>query len=211
MFALEFARSLAESDRPQLGPMQIPPSLHDLVRTRVDRYPRDVRRLLAIVAAAERPTMSLLAMVDTDSAALLERAVDAGAVTIGDDGIVRFTHPLLASAVYAEVAPSQRRSVHTQLAHVATDVEERGRHLALASVEPDAAVATVLGEAAARAFARGAADAAAELAQEAVRRTPASRLLRIATSARLRSRYTWPLQAGALTPRYGSIGSWQRD
>ena len=103
---------------------------------------------------------------------MLERAVDAGAVAIGDDGIVRFTHPLLASAVYSEVTPSQRRFVHARLAQVARDVEERARHLALASDAPDAAVAALLDEAAARAFTRGAPEAAAELAQEAVRRTP---------------------------------------
>ena len=96
----------------------------------------------------------------------------SGAVTIGDDGIVRFTHPLLASAVYAELASSERRSVHARLAHVARDLEERARHLALSTVEPDAAVAALLDEAAARAFSRGAPEAAVELAQEAVALTP---------------------------------------
>ena len=172
MFALEFARSLAGQERPQLGPMQIPASLHDLIRARVQRYPQGIRDLLAITAAADRPTPSLLATVEGDAADLLDRAVDVGAVAIGDDGIVRFTHPLLASAVYSQVTPSQRRFVHARLAHVARDVEERARHLALASDEPDAAVAALLDEAAARAFSRGAPEAAAELAQEAVRRTP---------------------------------------
>ena len=60
MFALEFARSLAGQDRPQLGPIQIPASLHDLIRARVQRYPQGIRDLLAITAAADRPTPSLL-------------------------------------------------------------------------------------------------------------------------------------------------------
>ena len=53
-----------------------------------------------------------------------------------------------------------------------SDVEERARHLALASIEPDAEVAAVLDDAAARAHARGAPETAAELAQEAARLTP---------------------------------------
>jgi DNA-binding CsgD family transcriptional regulator/tetratricopeptide (TPR) repeat protein len=176
MFALEFARSLADGDRPQLGPMQVPPSLRDLVHARVERYPQDVRNVLAIVAAAERPTPSLLATVDAAAPGLLEQAADALAVAIGDDGIVRFTHPLVASAVYEAVPTSQRRSIHARLAQVAPDVEERARHLALASIATNAGIAALRDEAAARAFARGAPEAATELAKEAIRRTPPSDL-----------------------------------
>src|SRR4029077_10472366 len=83
----------------------------------------------------------------------------------------RFAHPLLASAAYAALPPSQRRALHAELAGVADDVEERARHLALASMEPDAEIAAVLDDAAARAHARGAPETAAELAQEAARPT----------------------------------------
>jgi DNA-binding NarL/FixJ family response regulator len=171
MFALEFAGSLAR-DRPQLGPIAIPSSLLELVRARVQRCPEEVRRLLAIVAACERPTRSLLTAVDAAAPSLLEAAVDSGDVTIDADGIVRFVHPLFSSAAYAELQLGERRAVHRRLADASEDPEERARHLTLASVAPDAAIAALLDAAARRARARGAPDAAAELAQEAVHMTP---------------------------------------
>jgi DNA-binding CsgD family transcriptional regulator len=180
MFALEFARSLARKDGSALAPLAIPASLQDLVRLRIADLQREIRRLLAVVAAAERPTPSLLAAIDAESPQLLDVAVDFGVVSIGDDGIVRFAHPLLASAVYAELAPSQRRALHAELAGVSEELEERARHLALASAEPDGEVAAVLEGAAARAHARGAPETAAELAQEAARLTPLADASRVA-------------------------------
>ena len=171
MFALEFARSL-DRHRPQLGPIMIPSSLLELVHARVERCPEDVRRVLAIVAAAERITTSLLRAVDPASPELLVAAVDLDVVAIEDDGLIRFTHPLLGSAVYGDLAPAARRALHANLARACEDVEDRARHLALAAAEPDPAAAALLDEAAASAAARGASEAAAELAQEALRLTP---------------------------------------
>ena len=172
MFALEFARSLARRSGPALAPLTIPASLQELVHARVAEQPEEIRRLLAVAAAAERPTPSVLAAIDAESPRLLDAAVDLGVVGLGGDGVVRFTHPLLASAAYAGLAPSRRRALHADLAGVSEDLEERARHLALASTEPDAEVAAVLEDAAARAHARGAPETAAELAQEAARLTP---------------------------------------
>ena len=173
MFALEFARSL-DPARPQLGPITIPTSLQDLVRARVDRCPEDVRRMLAIVAAAERITTSLLAAVEPAAKDLLAAGVDLDAVTVDGDGLIRFTHPLLGSAAYGDLTPAARRSLHAELAQVCESVEDRARHLALAAPEPDAAAARLLDEAVAGAMARGAPEAAAEFAQEALRLTPAA-------------------------------------
>jgi hypothetical protein len=171
MFALEFARPLTGQDWRQLGPLPFPTALEDLVETRVATFPDDVRRLLALAAAVEKPMPALLRAIEPAAATLLDGALDAGAVVL-EDGIVRFTHPLLASAAYAGLAPSERRRLHRRLADVAADVEERARHAALASTGPQAVVAALLDEAAARASARGAPESAAELAQEAVRLTP---------------------------------------
>jgi DNA-binding CsgD family transcriptional regulator len=171
MFALEFARSL-DPNRPQLGPISIPRSLLDLVRARVERYPDEVRRMLAIVAAAERITTSLLAAVEPAAPELISTAIDLDAVTIDDDGLIRFRHPLLGSAAYGDLTPAAKRSLHARLAQVCESVEDRARHLALAAAEPDPAAAQLLDEAVASAMARGAPEAAAELAQEALRLTP---------------------------------------
>jgi DNA-binding CsgD family transcriptional regulator/tetratricopeptide (TPR) repeat protein len=173
MFALEFARSV-DRDRPQLGPITIPSSLLDLVRARVERYPKDVRRLLAIVAAAERITMPGLAALEPAATKLLDAGVDLDAVTVDGDGLLRFTHPLLGAAAYGGLTPTARRSLHGELALASENVEDRARHLALAAAEPDPAAARLLDEAAASASARGAPETAAELAQEAIRLTPAS-------------------------------------
>jgi DNA-binding CsgD family transcriptional regulator len=172
MFALEFARLLAEPDAPRLGPLPFPRSLEELVRSHVAGYAPDIRTLLAVAAAVERPTLSVLQSIQTAAETLLDAAVDAGAVSLGEDGIIRFAHPLLASAAYAGLGPSKRRLIHRRLAEFTADVEERARHVALSSLGPEAAAAKLLDEAAAHAQARGAPDAAAELADEAVRLTP---------------------------------------
>jgi DNA-binding CsgD family transcriptional regulator len=85
---------------------------------------------------------------------------------------VNFTHPLLASTVYAEATQSDRRALHRRLARVVSRKEESARHLALAAAGPAEAVATALDEAAGIAASRGAADDAASLAEEAWRLTP---------------------------------------
>ena len=84
----------------------------------------------------------------------------------------RFAHPLLASVLYANATAAERRRLHARLATVLDDPEERAGHLALAAEGPDAAVAAELDEAAQRARARGAPDAAATLWEQARRFTP---------------------------------------
>jgi DNA-binding CsgD family transcriptional regulator len=169
MFALEFAKVAASSG----GPLPLPSSLEELVRDRVAGLPPTIAPLLAAVAAAERATPAVLARAVDEAEVALDEAITAGAVTLGRDGVVRFTHPLLASAVYDAIPPGRRAAVHTRLANASSDIEERARHLALATLEPDAKVAQLLDEAAAHARARGAPDAAADLAEQAMRLTPA--------------------------------------
>jgi DNA-binding NarL/FixJ family response regulator len=78
---------------------------------------------------------------------------------------------LFASTLYHAVDADERRGLHRILADVAGDADERARHLALAATGPDPAVAAALDKAARRAGARGAPDAAAVLAEEAIRLT----------------------------------------
>jgi DNA-binding CsgD family transcriptional regulator len=170
MFALEFAQLSASS----AGPLPLPSSLEELVRDRVAGLPPSVLSLLAATAAAERPTSAVLARAVDEGESALDEAVAAGAVALGPDGIVRFTHPLLASAVYGAIPPARLAAVHTRLAEASSDIEERARHLALATREPDVEVARLLDRAAGHARARGAPDAGAELAEQAVRLTPAA-------------------------------------
>lgn len=75
------------------------------------------------------------------------------------------------SAVYSSAAPVERAALHRKLAEVVADLEERGRHLALAADQPDAEIADIVEAAAERARARGAPDAAAELYEQAAELT----------------------------------------
>jgi len=99
-------------------------------------------------------------------------AVVAGVLEL-DDERVRFAHPLLGSVAYAQLPPARKRELHARLTMILDDPEERGRHLALAAEQADAEVASALDEAARRARARGAPDAAAELWEQARQLSPA--------------------------------------
>ena len=127
-----------------------------------------------MVAVLERPTLAQLERAFA-TAEHARQLVDLGfaheVVDIAADGVVRFAHPLLASAVYADIPPAARAKLQSQAAEIADDEEERARHLALAASAPDMAVATALDDAVARAAARGAQEAAAELARQALRLT----------------------------------------
>jgi DNA-binding CsgD family transcriptional regulator len=113
---------------------------------------------------------------------LLERAgiaPDALEAAIGahiierENGIIRFTHPLLSSVLYQGLSSGEeRRNLHGRLAAIIDDPLVRARHLALATDSPDVDVAGVLDEAANLAEVRGAAALAAELGEQALRLTP---------------------------------------
>ena len=97
----------------------------------------------------------------------MDEAVSAGAIVVGNDGVVRFTHPLLGAAVYFGMPPGRRRALHLHVAGLVDDLEQQARHLALATTSPDEEIADVVDRAAEAAAARGAPDAAALLAAEA--------------------------------------------
>src|SRR5258707_1292028 len=131
---------------------------------------RDVRLLAAlrIDSATTRPSTEDL---DLDA---LEPAQRAGLVRVHPDGRVDFTHPLYGSALYSSLPEATRRKLHGRLAAREASLEERARHIALASSGPDEASAEVLDRAAAAAGARGAPEMAVELKELALRLTPTS-------------------------------------
>ena len=139
-----------------------------------EALPEDTRPLLELVSAIERPTPALLgkALGDQRGELLADEAVRAGAIAVGSDGVVRFTHPLLGAAVYFEMPPGRRREVHLQAAALVDELEQQARHLALATSAPDEVIAGIVERAAFAAAERGAPDAAGVLAAEAVRLTP---------------------------------------
>jgi tetratricopeptide (TPR) repeat protein len=151
-------------------PVPLPESLERLVGSRLDRLAAATRGALLLVAAHGRPSPALLLAAGVQRDAL-DDAVAAEVVECSG-GVVRFTHPLLASVVYRRAAREDRRAAHERLAAVVDDPVERGRHLALVTDEPDAEIAAALEEAAGVAHARGAILTAAELAEHALRLGP---------------------------------------
>jgi DNA-binding CsgD family transcriptional regulator len=174
--ALEIARALG-SDWSVLagrGPLPVPRDLQAIARERVDRLSERGRHASLVAAALSRPTRDLIvravAREDGNASGLLE--AEDGGVLVTEAERVRFSHPLLASAIYGAASAERRRRLHERLAEVVSEPEERARHLALSTTDPDEAVAAELERAAARAATRGAQEAAAELFAGACRLTP---------------------------------------
>ena len=172
-YALEIGRELERHavDLAPVEPLPIPAGLRPLLRDRIERLSHRTRSLLLSAAVLSDPTVPLLAEVHEQAEADLERALRAGVIELEEER-VRFSHPLLAAATRAEASPLERREAHRRVAEVVADDEERARHLALAAMEPDGAIAAALDGAARKAAARGAPEAAAELNDQAARLTP---------------------------------------
>jgi DNA-binding CsgD family transcriptional regulator len=170
-YALEIARSIG-ADVDPTQPLPIPETLEGLLGTRFDGLPMPTREALLLVAASGRPSKKLLGSVGVVDH-MLEPALAANVVAAAD-GAIRFTHPLLASALYQSHGLSERRRAHKRLAQIDGDQVGRARHLALSAAEPDGEIAAIVEDAAATAVARGAPVVAAELAEHAVRLTPAA-------------------------------------
>ncbi|MGI5136013.1 helix-turn-helix transcriptional regulator [Streptomyces sp. CA-106110] len=176
LFALELGRALAESSRPPRPgePLPVPTSLRALVLSRLEALSAEARRTLLVASAGARPTLALLRAAGRQNA----EAETAQAAALGlmgterDTPGVRFAHPLISAALYAQASPEERRGAHAALATAAADPIERARHLALATTGTDPHVAERLGEAAAAARDRGAPSVAAGLGLLAARHTP---------------------------------------
>jgi DNA-binding CsgD family transcriptional regulator len=177
-FAQEIGRALlrrggemAAGERPP-----IPERLQELVEDRLEGLPAETLEALKVVSALSAPTLDAIAAASDPPEVdrCLDPALENGVVEVVGDRI-RFTHPLLASAVYQKIPPARRRELHARLATIVQDPEERARHLALSVVGPDVAVAVALEEAASLAGSRGAPQSAAELWEMARRVTPRDR------------------------------------
>ncbi|HEX7310598.1 MAG TPA: AAA family ATPase, partial [Gaiellaceae bacterium] len=172
-YALELGRALVDGTiREDSGHISLPESLQSVVAERLDTLPTTVHDTLVAVAAVAAPTVTLLEPLGASVVRDLERA-QTGAVLEFDGDRIRFTHPLLAPACYSKMPLHRRRRLHRRLADLDVDLEERAHHLAIAATGPDEEVALALDAGAAHAHARGAALAAAELAELAVSLTPA--------------------------------------
>ena len=177
MFGLELGRAIQERQgRLEAGDdLPISDDLVALIGARITSLPSVTQDLLAIAAILAAPTLAVMAkVIDRPAENALDPAIEAKVVALEQDRI-RFIHPLGATATRRGIAPMRSRDIHARLAEVVADPEERARHLALAAEGPDEVVASALEAAAKRARARGAPDAATELAALAVHLTPPDR------------------------------------
>ena len=176
LFALEIARAFADAQgEPGQRPLPVPRSVQTLAAERVGALSLAAREAVLVAAALSRPTIETIASAvagEREALPAILEAEEAG-VLVTEQGRVRFTHPLLASAVYGAASDARRRRLHRQLSAVVTDEEERARHLAQSTTQADEATASTVEQAARHAALRGAFDAAVELFAAACRLTPA--------------------------------------
>jgi DNA-binding CsgD family transcriptional regulator len=117
-----------------------------------------------LLSAAERLGLGLEAAAPAEAAGLLEI-----------DTRVRFGHPLVRSAIYAEATLADRQAAHRALAEATdpeSDPDRRVWHRAHAALEPDEELAADLERSAGRAQSRGGLAAAAAFLERAAVLTP---------------------------------------
>ncbi|MFG2618566.1 AAA family ATPase [Streptomyces sp. NPDC048507] len=174
-------------------------------------------RLLLLTAAADssRDLARVLAAVDAlggSGARALEAAERAGLLRV-DGARASFRHPLIRAAAYSGAASVQRTRVHRELAALEADSDARARHLALAALGPDAAVAAEVARAADRARHRAAPAIACDLYQRAADLSTAlperGRLLRRAAAAAVAAGDLGP--AATLAGRAGPLAGTGAD
>jgi DNA-binding CsgD family transcriptional regulator len=181
---LELSTTLSEPQlaglEPLLEPLPVGARIEQAFLSQLQQLPDETQTLLLVAAADDSgATATVLAAAARLGAELdaLDAAERARLVRIRQDRL-EFRHPLIRSAVYQAAALSQRRAAHEALASVLTDesdADRRAWHRAAAAVEPDAAVAEELEQAARRAHRRSGFVAASLAFERAAALTPDER------------------------------------
>lgn len=169
--ALELGRARSRYASRDLALPIVEGTIDELLRARLLELDDATRWALLLVAAHGRTPLDLLTSLDVAPRAI-ENVIDAGLVEESQASI-GFAHPLLAAAVYEGAGREARNAAHRHLAAVIEDEVHRGRHLALGAAGPSAAISSRLESAAQVARTRMQSVAAADLAEHAVRLTPA--------------------------------------
>ena len=143
---------------------------------RAQTLPRETQLLVLAAAAEPLGDLGLLWRAAERLGLSGEAGRPAEAAGLIELGLrVRFTHPLVRSAIYRAASPGDRRDVHLALAEATDpvlDPDRRAWHRAHATSSPDETVAAELARSAGRAQARGGLAAAAAFLQRAAELTP---------------------------------------
>lgn len=169
-YALELARTVQEGPDGELG--ALPPTLAQLLRGRLAGLDPAATAALVSCAAAFEPTVDMIATAtDRSPVELVEvlRPVEDRGLLVFDGTRIRFTHPLIASAVTTDADPAALREAHRRLAQADRRPEPHARHLALSGPYGDTDTLAALDSAGESAAAKGAYSTAAELVGWAIR------------------------------------------
>src|ERR1700722_9540977 len=193
MAVIELARVIADDPAAsrRWAAEPLPPSdrLTAVLTARIAALPEPARAALLLAAVADGPDLSAAATAVSGSGAqILAPAEQAGLIKIDRTGL-RFSHPLVRSAIYHTAPFAQRAAAHRELASALHDQpDRRAWHLAAAALQPDEYVAALLEATATQAQRRGGAAAAALALERAAELSPgpedqARRLVAAASAA----------------------------
>ena len=177
MALIELAKVIADdpaaSRRWAAEPLPLTDRLTAVLTSRFAALPEPVQAALLLAAVADSPDLSAAAShgVGPDARALAP-AEQLGLVKIDRTGL-RFSHPLVRSAIYHSAPFARRAAAHRELAEALHDQpDRRAWHLAAAALQPDEHVASLLEATAAQAQRRGGAAAAAVAMERAAELSP---------------------------------------
>jgi DNA-binding CsgD family transcriptional regulator len=190
MALIELAKVIAEdpaaSRRWAAEPLPLTDRLSAVIASRFAALPERAQAALLLAAVADGPDLSAAASHGGGPDALtLAPAEREGLVTVDRAGL-RFSHPLVRSAIYHSAPFAQRAAAHRQLAQALHDQpDRRAWHLAAAALRPDEQVASLLEATATQAQYRGGAAAAALAMERAAELSPdlADRARRLVAAA----------------------------
>jgi DNA-binding CsgD family transcriptional regulator len=193
MALIELAKVIADdpaaSRRWAAEPLPLTDRLTAVLTSRFAALPEPVQAALLLAAVADSPDLSAVASRGAGpDARALGPAEQLGLVKLDRTGL-RFSHPLVRSAVYHSAPFAQRAAAHRELASALHDQpDRRAWHLAAAALQPDEHVAALLEATATLARHRGGAAAAALAMERAAELSPdpadqARRLVAAASAA----------------------------
>jgi DNA-binding CsgD family transcriptional regulator len=190
---IELAKVIADdpaaSRRWAAEPLPLTDRLSAVITSRFAALPEQTQIALLLAAVADGPDLRIAASQAAGAdAQALAPAEQLGLVRVDRAGL-RFSHPLVRSAIYHSAPFARRATAHRQLAEALHDQpDRRAWHLAAAALDPDEQVAALLAATAAQAQQRGGAAAAAAALERAAELSPdpedqARRLVAAASAA----------------------------
>jgi DNA-binding CsgD family transcriptional regulator len=188
MALIELAKAIADdpaaSRRWAAEPLPLTDRLTAVLISRFAALPEQAQAALLLAAVADGPDLRAAASRSSGpDARALAPAEELGLVKIDRTGL-RFSHPLVRSAIYHSAPFAQRAAAHRQLAEALHDQpDRRAWHLAAAALHPDEQVASLLEATADQAQRRGGAAAAALALERSPNRADQARRLVAAASA----------------------------